>query len=135
MVSIKFRPVCAALVLALALVFVVPGMAIASLEEPAGHHSGACQEQPAVPLCCVTADCPIYQCILNEANNSTALRSIRPAQKEDICPVAALPVAGTEITKDLKIPCRPEAVPESPPGISFKHHCRNSLASEDPFSL
>ena len=135
MAIIRIKPVCLALILALALVFTLPGIAAASMQMNAGLETDSCRDAPAVPICCLTGDCMVFQCILTDTAIGKYVHFTRSLPVEEICLQSPITGPADDIESEPNLSSQPELVPKSPSETLSEYHCRNSLSAEDPVSL
>ncbi len=110
-----------------------PGVAAASMEMTDENcDSNPCQEGTAMPLCCLTADCPLYHCILASTVAGEVLLPNRSTPKEHVYLAWSPTSATTETSLNPKKPFPRGPTQELPSRLRNESHCRNCLNSEEP---
>ena len=96
------------------------------------HDFNSCQNNAAVPKCCLTADCALSNCNLPNTDDNEVPLHYRSTSKETISPVWSATSATTETSLNPKKPPPREPAQELPSRLCAEYHCRNTLNSEDP---
>ncbi len=94
-----------------------------------------CQPGHSIPLCCLIAESPLSNCILNSSVVSMVLPSSRSAPKQDVH-LSITPnslISQTAISRNNALQMELAQKLPSPAGAEAR--CRDSLSSEDPLSV
>ncbi len=123
----------AVIIAAVLLLVVSPSVAAACMDRTADNFdSDPCQKEAAVPLCCLTADCPLSHCILTNAVDNEVLLPNRSTPKENVYLAWSATSVTTETSLNPQKPLQWEPAKELPSYLYTEYHCRNCLDSEEP---
>ncbi len=110
-----------------------PSVAAACMDRTADNFDSApWQKEAAVPLCCLTADCPLSHCILTNAVDNEVLLPNRSTPKENVYLDWSATSVTMETSLNPKKPLQREPAQELPSYLYTDYHCRNYLDSEEP---
>ncbi len=110
-----------------------PSVAAACMDRTADNFDSApWQKEAAVPLCCLTADCPLSHCTLTNAVDKEILLPNRSAPKENVYMALSQTSVTTETFLNPQKPLQWEPAKELPSYLYTEYHCRNCLDSEEP---
>ena len=94
--------------------------------------SDPCQEESAIPLCCLTVDYPLSNCILTNPIDNEVILTNCSTPKENVYLVWSVTSMTTETSRNPKKPLQREPAQELPSCLYSEYHCRNCLDSEEP---
>lgn len=99
-----------------------------SMEGMGSNHSRPDQENASVPLCCLTADCPLYHSVAVKALPCPDSFTLMKVVKLVSLPANLIP----ESSSDQQRPSQRDTLLGflGPPGSEY--YCRNRLKSEEP---
>ncbi len=125
-----------AIVAVVLLLIASPGVAASSMDRTVDNlDSGPCQEGAAIPLCCLTADCPLSPCILTKAVNNECLLPNHSTPKENVYWAWFPTSVTTETSLNPKKLLQREPAQELPSYFYTESHCRDCLNSEEPHQV
>jgi len=127
------KPILIAVIIAVLILVAAPTIAAASMDRTTDScDSSPYHEKASIPICCLTADCPLSHCSLsNAANNKVLLPSRFIPNKKFYIALSKTSVC-TETSPDPKKPLQRELSQELPSHPCTEYHCRNCLDSEEP---
>ncbi len=122
-----------AIVAAILLLVASPGIAAASMEMTDENcDSNPCQKGAAIPLYCMTSDCPLTNCFWESTVTGAVLCPRHLTQNEDTY-LAWSPTSLTpETSLNPKKPLQRTPTQELASPLYTKYYCRNCLGSEEP---
>ena len=126
------KSIMAGIVIAVLAMAAAPVMAVASMDSMTAHcNSNPPLEKVAIPNCCLAPDCSLFP--LSGIVDKKVILFSSPTGNN--APMALNPIAGSETTSPCKKPPPHDPTREFPSPLNIKYQCRNSLNSDDPFSL
>ena len=115
------------------LLVAAPTIAAASMNRTADNcDSDPYHEKASIPLCCLTANCPLTHCSLSNAADNKVLIPNRSTPKENVYLAWFATSVTMETSLNPKKPLQREPAQELPSYLYTEYHCRNCLDSEEP---
>ena len=115
------------------LLVAAPTVASASMDLTSDDcDSNLCNEKASIPMCCLTADCPLSHCILTNAINNEIIITSRPFPNENVQLTWFRTSVSTDMALNPKNPIQLVRDQESPSYFFAECRCRNCLDSEEP---
>ena len=129
------KPTLVAVIIVILVLVATPTIAAASMDVVDNCDSSPCRDETAVPLCCLTANCPLSNCIITiPVTNEVPIIS-RSTLNEDVYVAGSQTSVTTDISPPTTKPFQRAPAQDLPSRPCTEYHCRNCLNSEDPFRV
>ena len=128
----SLKSILAGIIIAVLAMTAAPVIANAAMGNMTSHcDANPSPEKAAIPSCCLESDCPMFS-LSNAVDKQVILFS--PPAGNDVR-VSFNAITDSDSTSACRKPTPHDPTTELPSPLNIKYQCRNSLNSDDPFSL
>ena len=130
------KSILIAVITAVLILVAAPIVAAASMDRTADNcDSSPYHEKASIPICCLTADCPLSHCSLSNTADNKVLLISRFIPNKNVYIALSKTSVSTEASPNPKKPLQRERSQEVPSHTRTEYHCRNCLDSEEPHQV